>query len=190
MGFQGLSHFLTSVLLLCRFRKESFLGKKNTRYSTLVHRRHDLKREQKYFMVIGIILLLTCVGLLVKAARKFRFWDQWQQDHSIADEKIARMTGEVAWTVGIWYFMMFIHRFYLRRHLNQRILHHAYFVSFVGFVFGIVMAVAASFLTEGTWKADAICAAVLAVLVFVDGFYTIYHHLDDVDELLKSHKAP
>jgi len=190
MGFQGLAHLMTSLLLFGRFRKESFFGKKDSAYSNLIYRRNDLKREQKYFTLIGITLLLTCVGLLVKAARKFRFWDHWEQDHVDVDTRIAKMTEEVAWTVGVWYFLMFIYRFYMRRHLNMRILHHAYFVSFVGFVFGIVMAIAASFLTEGTWKADAIAAAALAVLVFIDGFYTIYHHLDDVDDLLKSHKAP
>eukprot|EP00397_Hematodinium_sp_SG-2012_P031114 GEMP01032998.1.p1 GENE.GEMP01032998.1~~GEMP01032998.1.p1 ORF type:complete len:281 (+),score=46.33 GEMP01032998.1:64-906(+) len=190
IGLQGITHVLSSVLIIRRFWKESRFGKRDSSMSTLITRHSDMHREQKYGIMIGIILLLSCVGLLVKAARKFRFWDEWAADHSDADTAISTMTEILAWTAGAWYLLQTVFRVYAQYRLDINLLNHAWPVSAVGFVFCLCMALAASYEKEGTWKADAICAVVLALITGCEGFRTIFHYFDDVDELLQQYKRP
>lgn len=183
---QAFAHLMSSVLLIQRFCVPS-VGDKNI---TLRVRRKNMVTEQKFGMMIGVVLLLSCIALLVKAARKFRFWDQWHADHTAEDTNVEIMTEVLAWTAGGWFLLQFCARYWIQRKIRFNLLAHAWPVSAVGFLFCLCMALAASYEKEGTWKADAVCASVLALVTGLEGFRTIYHYFDDVDEVLTREKRP
>jgi len=111
-------------------------------------------------------------------------------DHTAEDTNVEIMTEVLAWTAGVWFLLQFCARYWIQRKIRFNLLAHAWPVSAVGFLFCLCMALAASYEKEGTWKADAVCASVLALLTGLEGFRTIYHYFDDVDEVLTREKRP
>merc|ERR1712048_1254332 len=60
-------------------------------------RRATLVREQVLSITMAIVMLISCVALLFKAMRKFKFWDKWYLDHKEFDDEVEKTTEWLAW---------------------------------------------------------------------------------------------
>lgn len=150
-------------------------------------RRIDLKREQCIAVAMGLALLLSCAGLLFKAFRKFKMWDKWSADHVNQDKEIETVTDIIAWTGFACIGFQAALRFWVGRKIRIRLVWHAFGVSVVTLLFFLVLAVAASFEREWSWKAEPIAACVLVAFMLIEGVRIVILNLGDVELQLRTH---
>ncbi|CAD7934195.1 unnamed protein product [Amoebophrya sp. A120] len=154
----------------------------------LTERRKDLFREQILSIAIGCTMLLSSVALLFKAARKYKFWDKWYEDHQQADETITIVCEVLAWKAGALYFLHAGLRFLARQDtIGHKFTNHIFWVSAVSSIYCFVLGVSASYQKEWSWKAEPIAATVLALGCILEGIRICYVYADDVDDLLRKH---
>lgn len=188
MGFQAVSHELSSLLLLIRLVSElAFYRSEDSADTGLLRsrRKNFLLREQGLSVAMGIALLISSVALLFKAFRKIRFWNKWYLDHIDMDKEVAMATDWLAWWGFGIYTLQAIFRFFAGRHLRQSLVWHCFFASVVSLAFLLVLAIAAYEEKEWSWKAEPIAAIALAFLTLIEGIRIVYNHFDDMETRLQ-----
>eukprot|EP00418_Pyrodinium_bahamense_P050310 CAMPEP_0179186910 /NCGR_PEP_ID=MMETSP0796-20121207/92721_1 /TAXON_ID=73915 /ORGANISM="Pyrodinium bahamense, Strain pbaha01" /LENGTH=285 /DNA_ID=CAMNT_0020890931 /DNA_START=22 /DNA_END=880 /DNA_ORIENTATION=+ len=175
LGIQGVSHFISSVLLAVRFNGNALRQ----------HRRVHLVREQILSECMGVVMLISAAALLFKAFRKIKFWDKWYLDHRDMDSEAEWATEFLAWYGFSMYVMQAVFRFIAARKLRRSILWHGFVASVVSLVFLFVLGFAASYEKEWSWKAEPIAAIALSFVTLFEGVRIIILHLDDMDTRLK-----
>jgi hypothetical protein len=188
MGFQALSHELSSLLLLGRLSQELLFYKSPQGSETAPlreQRRKSLVREQCCSVLMGIVMLISSVSLLFKAFRKLRFWDKWYKDHESMDQEAMIATDWLAWWGFGIYSIQAVFRFVAGRKLRQALVWHCFVASMVSLVFLGVLGIAALEEKEWSWKAEPIAAIALAFVTLAEGIRIVYYYFDDMDTRLK-----
>jgi len=188
MGFQALSHELSSLLLLVRLAQELIFYKspEGLDGATLrEHRRRSLHREQGLSICMGIVMLISSVALLFKAFRKLRFWDKWYLDHKDMDADAALVTEWLAWWGGGIYTLQAIFRFFAGRQLRQALVWHCFIASCVSLTYLFVLGIAALEENEWSWKAEPLAAIALSFVTLAEGIRIVYYYFDDMDTRLQ-----
>jgi hypothetical protein len=188
MGFQAISHLLSSLLLLFRLASELLLYRshKGEDGSLLREtRRRSLMREQAFSVLMGIVMLISSVSLLFKAFRKLRFWDRWYEDHQSMDQEAAEVTDWLAWWGFGIYSAQALFRFFAGRQLKQALVWHCWVASVVSLVYLLVLGIAALEEKEWSWKAEPIAAIALAFVTLIEGIRIVYYYFDDMDTRLQ-----
>jgi hypothetical protein len=188
MGFQALSHELSSLLLLVRLAQELlfYKSREGSEASLLrENRRRSLHREQALSIMMGIVMLISSVSLLFKAFRKLRFWDKWYKDHQNMDREAAEATDWLAWWGFFIYTAQALFRFFAGRRLRQSLVWHCFIASVVSLLYLLVLGIAALEEKEWSWKAEPIAAIALAFVTLVEGIRIVYYYFDDMDTRLQ-----
>lgn len=185
MGIQALSHWISSVLLAFRFKGERRLPDSSAQGLIRKTRRFLLVREQILSECMGIVMLISATGLLFKAFRKIKFWDQWYLEHEDMDKEAQWATEFLAWYGFSMYLLQAGFRFKAARKLSRSIIWHAFVASVVSLLFLFVLGLGASYQKEWSWKAEPIAAIVLSFVTLFEGVRIIIMHLDDMDTRLK-----
>jgi len=185
LGIQAISHLLSSVLLTIRFLGELKLTDDTEESLLRDSRRKFLYREQACSITMGLCLLVSSASMMFKAFRKFKFWEKWYQDHKNLDEEAQWCTEFLAWYGFAFWFIQALVRFYMGMKLKRSIVWHAFWASVVSVLYLLVMGLAASYEKEGFWKAEPICACVLAFVNLVEGVRIVISYLDDMDTRLR-----
>lgn len=186
LAIQAFSHLLSSVLLALRFSLEYRLpqdapGIGVERGLLREKRREVLLREQTMGVLMGIWMLFSSVGLLLKAFRKIRFWDVWYLDHLNMDQDVIEATIFLSWYGVVVYTGQAFVRYVAHRKLKRDAIWHAWVASLVSLLFLLVLAVAATEEKEWSWKAEPIAAITLSFITLAEGIRLIYNNFDDVD---------
>ncbi|CAD7933147.1 unnamed protein product [Amoebophrya sp. A25] len=203
IGIQALAHCISSICCFLRFFRESKWGKygaKDGRQGSeqdeedavlLTERRRDLVREQILSIGIACAMLLSSVALMFKAARKYRFWDRWYEDHQTQDESIRSMCEVLAWKSGALYFLHAGVRYLARADTpGHKFTNHIFWVSLVSSLYCIVLGISASYQKEWSWKAEPIAATIMSLGCVIEGIRICYVYVDDIDFLLTRHNRP
>jgi len=188
LSIQAFSHLMSSVLLGIRFWCEyqmpqdapAGIGEGLLRQ----RRRAHLLREQQVSVLMGLVMLISVIGLLFKAFRKLRFWDKWHLDHIGLDEDAATATEFLAWYGAAVYTLQAGMRLLVAVRLRRAFAWHGFVTSIVSLLFLLVLAIGATEEKEWSWKAEPIAAIVLSGVMLVEGIRVIYNHFDDVDQRL------
>eukprot|EP00439_Symbiodinium_sp_Y106_P077672 s1288_g16.t1 len=185
LGLQAISHMLSSIILIVRLVGE--LGVPQDAEESLLRekRRRFLYREQGLNVVMGLAMLVAAAALVFKAARKIKFWDKWYLDHRDMDTEAQWATEFLAWYGFAFYLLQAIARFFLGRKLRRGIVWSALVNSVISLIFLLVMGLAASYEKEGMWKAEPICAIVLAIVSVVEGIRIVISNMDDMDTRMR-----
>jgi len=186
LAIQAFSHLLSSVLLALRFSLEYRLpedapGIGVERGLLREKRRVVLMREQTMSVLMGIWMLISSVGLLLKAFRKIRFWDVWYRDHLNMDQDVVEAMIFLSWYGVVVYSGQAFVRYVAHRKLKRDGIWHAWVASLVSLLFLLVLAVAATEEKEWSWKAEPIAAITLSFITLAEGIRLIYNNFDDVD---------
>ena len=209
---QASAHFLSSLICLTRFFKESRFGKNGDKdgrpssgnsdgyhedeeASLLTERKTDFKREQKLSIFIGVLLLLSAAVLMFKAARKFKFWETWHADQKAVrenSEQAVRVISEVlAWKSGGMYLIQALVRYFAKLDNDgDKFTNHLFWVSFTSCCFCFVLGASASWQAEWSYKAEAVGACLLAIGSCVEGMRILYVYFDDIEDLMTRHERP
>lgn len=214
IGMQAVAHLISSVITILRYWKESRWGRYGSKdgrpdnenqnddeeASLLTERKRDFTREQKLSIAIGVILLLTSAVLMFKAARKFKFWEQWHKDsqatRATSDQVIMKVCEVLAWKSGGMYALQAAIRYFARLdtdgHLEggNKFTNHIFWVSFSSCLFCFVLGLSASYQKEWSWKAEPIAASILSIGSCIEGMRILYVYFDDPDEILTRHTRP
>lgn len=187
MGFQAVSHWLSSLLLVLRSLAELCPRKArdDTEVSLLEKRRTQLYTEQGVSVVMGCVMLISAASLLFKAFRKIRFWDRWYLDHKDMDAEAEVATDWLAWTGFSIYLLQAFLRGVAAFKLKTHVFGHACVASVVSFLFLFVLGIAASYQREWSWKAEPIAAVVLSFAMLVEGVRVVFYYFDDMDMRLQ-----
>jgi len=190
LGIQGISHILSSLLLGFRFVGELAVTQDednddDTHGLLRKRRRKFLVREQMLCEMMGIVMLLSSCGLLFKAFRKIRFWDEWYKDHINMDAEVEWVTEFLAWYGFAVYLIQTVFRFCAGRRLRRSIIWHAFVASLVSVLFLLVLGIAASYEKEWSWKAEPIAAIGLSFVTLAEGVRIVISYLDDMDDRLR-----
>lgn len=185
MGFQGISHWLSSLLLILRFAGELKQTASADQGLIRRNRRKQLHREQALSITMAIVMLISSCALLFKAFRKLKFWDKWYLDHRDYDKEAEEATEWLAWTGFAIYILQAIFRIVCACKLSIGMVSHACVASVVSLVFLGVLGFAASYEKEWSWKAEPIAAIGLVFVTLIEGIRIIFNYLDDMDTRLK-----
>mmetsp|Transcript_14453 Transcript_14453/g.36534 ORF Transcript_14453/g.36534 Transcript_14453/m.36534 type:complete len:302 (-) Transcript_14453:442-1347(-) len=190
LSMQALSHLCSSFVLVLRFMGDLLPPREDASTVTdddLLHerRRRDLRREQGFAISMAIAMMISCAALLFKAFRKLKFWDLWFLDHTEQDMEIEKVTDLLAWCGFGGYVVQLGLRVLVARRLRKSIIWHASAVSAVSLIFFCVLAVAASYEHEWSWKAEPIAAMVLILVMICESIRIAITFLGDVDTQLK-----
>lgn len=189
MGIQAISHWISSAMLMLRFKGESSFNPQTDEASACgllrKERRKWLVREQIGAITMGIVMLLSSVALLFKAFRKIRFWTYWYKDHANMDNQAQVALEGLAWYGFSVYLTQAAFRFWAARKLKRSIIWHGFWASIVSMIFLFLMGFAASYQKEWSWKAEPICAIALSFVTVAEGIRIVIMHLDDMDTRLR-----
>jgi len=185
LGMQAISHWLSSVMLFVRLVSEFCLGNDVDEGLLRQTRRKSLLREQGLSIAMGLSLLVSAAALVFKAFRKLRFWEKWYLDHENMDLEAQWATEFLAWYGFSFYVIQAAARWFFGRRLRRSIVWNGFAVSIISMIFLLVMGLAASYEKEWSWKAEPICAIVLAFVCLVEGVRITICHLDDMDTRMR-----
>ncbi len=144
---------------MIRFWKESRFGKyadkdgrtdedNNDDADAGLLRKQDFVREQHLCITIGVLLLLSAAVLSFKSARKFKFWDKWnehQKDVKDNSDRVIMLVCEVlAWKSGAVYTLQAAVRWFSRLETEgHKFTNHIFWVSFMSCMFCYVLGISA-----------------------------------------------
>lgn len=185
LGVQAISHLLSSVLLVVRFCGE--LGVPNDAEEGFLRekRRQLLGKEQALSISMGLVLLVSSASIVFKAFRKLKFWDVWYKDHHHMDEEAKWAEEVLAWYGFAFFLLQAVARYFFGRKLRRSLIWHTFWCSVVSLCFLFVMGFEASHEKEWSWKAEPICAILLAVGNLVEGVRITICYLDDMDTRMR-----
>jgi len=188
MGFQMLSHWISSGLLLLRLVTEIRSKEGNVDQGLLLKRRRtQLYREQGLSVSMGLFLLVSSCAILFKAFRKLRFWGKWYEDldrHRM-DKETEMISEWLAWTGFGLYVLHAGIRCIGASKVRIQLLSHTSVVSVISLVYLFVIGLAAVNEKEWSWKAEPIAAIVLVFVTLVEGIRIVFYYLDDMDARLR-----
>lgn len=185
LGMQALSHALSSALLALRFGDEYLQAPEAT--DELDHgllrekRRSYLIREKVISFAMGLVMILSSLALAIKAVRKLCYWDVWYKDHSDIDHDAEFATIFLAWYGVAIYSAQAILRYAVGAVLNRAVVKYSINTSLVSLLYLFVIATAAMFEDEWSWKAEPMAAALLACFTIAEGGRLIWTHRGSVD---------
>lgn len=192
LGFQAVSHLLSSILLLLRFVVEMAPlkrrpGNEYTSEALLLRkrRRKILAREQVFCIIMGIVMLISAASMIFKAFRKIRFWDKWHLDHKNLDDDIIVTTEWLAWWGFATYVIQAVIRCMAAIRTSRSIVWHGFWASVTSLLFLLVLAIAARKEREWSWKAEAIAAIILAMGMLLEAIRIVISYLDDMETRLR-----
>ena len=185
LGFQSLSHLLSSILLTLRLVGELRVPRDAEETLLRSERKRLLLREQLVNVLTGLSLLIAAAALVFKAARKIRFWDKWYTDHLYMDKEAQRATEGLAWYGFAFYLIQALVRFFLGRQLRRNIVWNAFVTSVISLLFLLVMGIAASYEKEWSWKAEPIAAILLAMVCVIEGIRITIANMDDMSTRMR-----
>lgn len=185
LGFQSLSHLLSSILLTLRLIGELRVPQDAEEALLRSERKRFLMREQLLNVLMGLSLLIAAAALVFKAARKIRFWDKWYLDHKDMDQQAQWATEFLAWYGFAFYLLQALVRFLLGRKLRRNIVWNAFVTSVISLLFLLVMGIAASYEKEWSWKAEPICAILLAMVCVIEGIRITIANMDDMSTRMR-----
>lgn len=188
LGIQAFSHALSSLLLALRFwdeyRQPADAPAGPADGILRLRRRSYLVREKGMSFAMGIVMMISSLALLIKAARKIMFWDKWYNDHIGMDHDAEFATIFLAWYGVAIYSGQAILRFVIGRALKRAVVRYSVSASLVSLLYLFVIGVAAVMEDEWSWKAEPIAAVVLACVTVGEGTRLIYTHRGDIDRRL------
>jgi hypothetical protein len=192
LAVQSISHWISSLTLALRFLTEGAMADTSTAGAAEAEemllrttRRRQLLREQALNVTMGCVMLISAAALLFKAARKFKFWNKWYQDHSEFDKEAQFVMEFLAWYGFSIYVVTAVIRFVCARKLRRQLIWHGFVASIISLLFLFVLGLGASYQKEWSWKAEPIAAMVLCVVSLVEGVRVIIMHLDDMDARMR-----
>lgn len=190
IGLQALSHMMSSILLAHRFLDEWRLPEDapaGPQEGLLkMKRRGYLRREKCMSFFMGIAMMVSSVGLVVKAARKWMYWDVWFNDHVSVDKDAKFATIFLAWYGLVVYSMHALLRGTVAPVLKRQVVTDSCCHSIVSLCYLLILGLGASFEEEWSWKAEPIVAIGLSVATIAEGTRQIYTHFGDVDLKLEA----
>jgi len=203
LGLQSVSHLLSSLLLALRFvaeRRISVFGAyaaaaaggppggsedsdeaEETAGLLKRHRRQFLGREQGLHMGMGIVMLISSVGLAYQAFTKVERWNSWYKDHTGMDQEVQFVTECLAWYGSAVYLMQAVFRYCAAEKLRRTVLWSAFTASLVALVFLVILGFSASYQKEWSWKAEPFAALVLAMATLIEGLRLLVFMTEDAD---------
>lgn len=188
MGFQALSHWVSSALVLLRILSELRSTSKDAdRGGLLQSRRTQLHREQGLSVAMGLMLLVSSCVILFKAFRKIRFWHKWYDDldRDRMDRETEMILDWLAWTGFGIYVLQAAIRCIGSSKARIQMLSHSAVVSIISLLYLLVLGIASAQEKEWSWKAEPIAAIVLVVVTLVEGIRIVFMYLDDMDTRLR-----
>lgn len=188
LGFQSVSHWISSVLLALRFISELRYGHTDDQSLLRDRRRTQLYREQGLSITMAIVMLISSCALLFKAFRKLKFWEEWEQDLNERQKmqvEVQLITEWLAWTGFSIYVIQGVLRSFAACKLKVGMMSHGMVASYVSLGFLFVLGLAASFEQEWSWKAEPIAAIFLVFVTLVEAIRIVYNYLDDMEARLK-----
>jgi len=204
LGMQAIAHMLTSILLVIRFTSERRLhrwasqqkaqaitqGEKglegeqfaeDTATMLKRQRRLSLSREQGLHIAMGLVMLLSSVGLAYMAFSKIEKWNTWYEDHAHIDAEAQYATEGCAWYGFSVYFLQAIFRGTAAGRLRRNILWHGFSASIVSLLFLFVLGFSASYQKEWSWRAEPFAALCLSLATLIEGMRLLIYFSEDVD---------
>lgn len=185
IGFQSLSHALSSLLLALRYGDErqqpdeAPAGPEDGLLRT--RRRTYLVREKLVSFCMGFVMLISAGALLLKAIRKCMYWNVWYLDHANMDRDL-KWTSTFLMNYGvIIYGAQSALRGRASTILPNPCVGHSFITSCVTMTFFAIMGLASKFETEEAWKVEPIMASVLATFILSEGVRILLAHWGDVD---------
>merc|ERR1712032_643247 len=148
---QAMSHALSSILLGLRFFGEYRLPSETPaamKGLLRTRRRRYLVRERILNMVMGVVMMISSLALLFKAARKIQYWNMWYLDHVGLDQDCVNASIFLAWYGCGVYFVHSVVRGYAGYVLQRAVVWNSFIASVVSLLFLFVIGVAAIF--QGT----------------------------------------
>lgn len=188
LGFQALSHWMSSFLLLLRLVSELKSRNASTDQALLLsRRRRTLHREQALSVIMGLMMLISSCVILFKAFRKLKLWNKWylDTDRALMDRELEVIAEWLAWVGFGIYSLQAVIRFVVSAKVKIGLLSHAFVISVISLVYLLVLAIGMSFEMEATWKAEPCVAIALVVLTLIEGVRIVIHYLDDMDTRLR-----
>jgi hypothetical protein len=185
IGFQALSHALSSLLLALRYgdeRQQPEEAPAGPEDGLLRSRRRTyLVREKLVSFCMGFVMLISSGALFLKAVRKCLYWNVWYLDH-------AKMDGDVKWASSfLMHYGIIVYgaqsalRGRASAILPNPCVGHSFITSFVTLSFFCIMGFTSKFETEQAWKVEPIMALVLATFILSEGLRILLAHWGDVD---------
>merc|ERR1712007_203704 len=188
LGFQAVSHWVSSLLLFLRFASEMKSQQSAEQHLLRARRRKLLYREQCLSISMALTMLISSCALLFKAFRKIKFWERWYVDlqRLKMDTEVMEATAWLAWVGFVIYTLQAILRTVAACKLRSEILQHGCVASFVSLIFLLVLGIAAKNEKEWSWKAEPVAAICLVVVTIAEGVRITYNYIDDMDARLRS----
>jgi hypothetical protein len=185
LGIQALSHMLCSMLLAFRFWDEYWQPEDapaGPEDGLLKQRRRTyLVREKFMSFVMGFFMLISSVALLLKAIRKYYYWDVWHKDNLNLDQDAEFATKFLAWYGVAVYSGHAALRYAVHSLLQREVVRHGLRISLISLAYLAVLGASAALEDEWSWKAEPLAAIVLAIITTEEGARLIYTHRGDVD---------
>eukprot|EP00928_Gymnodinium_smaydae_P090532 TRINITY_DN74323_c0_g1_i1.p1 TRINITY_DN74323_c0_g1~~TRINITY_DN74323_c0_g1_i1.p1 ORF type:complete len:328 (-),score=70.97 TRINITY_DN74323_c0_g1_i1:339-1274(-) len=189
LGIQAFSHGLSSLLLALRFWDEYWCPEDTPagpEDGLLKQRRRVyLAREKFMSFLMGFVMLVSAMALLLKAFRKWIYWDRWYADHVDMDHDAEFATTFLAWYGFVVYSGQAGVRAWVASVMKRTVVWFSVGCSVVSLAYLFVIGVAALLEDEWSWKAEPIAATVLAAFTVAEGFRLIYTHRGDIDAKLE-----
>jgi len=182
VGIEAAVDILVSLLFLWRYRPQT------------VRRRLDdpsLSDEQLLYKEVSVeqctqvcmgFLMMGLSGLFVfKASYKLRFWNHDETTLPF-DMDAASISSQIAWPcVGVYTITTGL-RLHFGRELGDFQVAQGALVSLFLALMGAIAGYASVFEIKGDWKAEPLAGLVFALVMFVEGFRTIYTHFYEVED--------
>merc|ERR1719436_1134414 len=124
--------------------------------------------------LMGFVMLVSSFALLLKAFRKWMYWDQWYADHVDMDHDAEFATSFLAWYGFVVYLGQAATRAWVASVLQRNVVWFSFGCSLVSLVYLFVIGAAALFEDEWSWKAEPIAALILAAGTVIEGCRMIY----------------
>lgn len=185
LGFQCGAEALCSLLVAYRFGRRKFT-KTMSRADLDFEREsliYDLLVDRNISVTIGISFLISSAVFVLRGALKFQFWET-TEGHAAMDADARRMAELLSWPTSGLYTVVFMIRVFIARRLKSELMWRSAWSALASAVFAFVVA----FLDIAqrkymySWRAEPVCAFVLAVLLFCEGMRTVILNVYDPDD--------
>jgi Na+/melibiose symporter-like transporter len=185
LGFQCGAEALCSLLVAYRFGRRKFT--KSMSRADLDEEREsfirDLLVDRNISVVIGMSFLISSAVFVTRGALKFQFWET-TEGHDEMDADAQRMAELLSWPTSWLYLVVFVVRVFIARGLKSELMWRSAWSALASAIFAFVVAVLdiAQRKWQYSWRAEPVCAFVLAVCLFFEGMRTIILNVYDPDD--------
>mmetsp|Transcript_12592 Transcript_12592/g.34857 ORF Transcript_12592/g.34857 Transcript_12592/m.34857 type:complete len:272 (-) Transcript_12592:256-1071(-) len=184
LSIQAFAHGLSSFLLILRFIGEFNVPDVPTKLNLGLlgkERRSSLIREQRLSLCMGLVMVISSVALLFKAFRKAIYWSSWYSDHLDLDADVRWATLFLAVYGSCIYTLHAFVRYFVWLRLRRSIIWQGFITSVISLFFLGVLAVAAGYEKEWSWKVEPVTAILLSFVAVFHAAHIISLQCMDVD---------